>query len=440
MFRVSGVLQPDTLRRQVDHVLASSAFRNSSALRRLLEYLSHRTLSGDSNDIKEYRIGVEALGRPASYDPRSDPSVRVQVGRLRTRLSEYYQEEGAEDPIIISVPKGGFTVVFDERPARWPIVDKEQEKDLENLTSSSLESAPPTSKPKTRYGKSVMLGLLVATILMSALFMIFRPPVMEPAGQDSVIADFWAPYLGSSRPMLISLGVPLWLRTSYDSNSPDRITADFRDTFINEWPTRAGSAQEQREEWWKRKLQTENLEPRFEYLAVGEALAAATLSRTLGKYGDPQLARSNLLSWDSIRASNAILIGAPKFTPHLRNTDFVQNFRIGSSQVHNLKPKPGEASAYPAEFPVTNRRGAALIGRYRNPGGGWLTLIGSPNSMCTWAAVEYITRADYLTKLVTDLRKHSGGKMPESFEVVIEATFDQLSPVEIHHEAIREIP
>ncbi|HEU0119627.1 MAG TPA: hypothetical protein VFQ91_03815, partial [Bryobacteraceae bacterium] len=74
----------------------------------------------------------------------------------------------------------------------------------------------------------------------------------------------------------------------------------------------------------------------------------------------------------------------------------------------------------------------------RNPWGGWLTIIGSANSMCTWAAVEYLTRPDYVAKL-TGAIKRKYGRIPDSFEIVIEASFDQASPIEIHHTAIRSL-
>jgi hypothetical protein len=416
------VLQQDVVRRQVDHILASSAFRSSTSLRRLLEYLAERTLHGEANDLKEYRIGVEGLGKQESYDPRIDPSVRVQVGRLRSRLAEYYQEEGAHDPIVISVPKGGFSVIFDDRRAD-PAVE-----------GASPEQTSPTRAP-------MRLKLIVFTaiaLLCTLLFFVLQQQGTPRGDAGTAFQELWKPYLTSDRPILISMGIPLWIR--FVSKAPDgsELAGDLRDGRLNQWGTDAESVDGKRLDVWRKLLKPDVLEPRYHYLAVGEAMGTATLSKALGRYSNPTLVRSNMLSWENVNGANAIFVGAPKFTPHFRNTPFIQNFRIGDFQVHNLHPKPGEKEAYPDEPRSTDRRGAALVGRYRNPGGGWLTIVGSANSMCTWAAVEYLTRPDYVAKLNAALRQ-SFGKIPDSFEVVIEATFDQSSPIEIHHTALREL-
>lgn len=415
-----SVLQQDLVRRQVDHVLASAAFRSSTSLRRLLEYLTDRTLNGEANDLKEYRIGVEALGKHESYDPRVDPSVRVQVGRLRSRLAEYYQDEGANDPIWISVPKGGFAVTFDERrPEAEPV-------------PAEVEPLP---------GRRLRLQLIVFTaviLLSTLLFFVYRSPRLPVADTSTAFQEIWKPYLQSNQPTLISLGIPLWMHVQMKGQNNESFSGELRDGRINEWPTDADSPDAKNVDTWRKLLQPSQIEPRYMYVAVGEAMAAATLSKALGRYINPTLVRSNLLSWDSVNGSNVIFVGAPKFTPHFRNTPFIRNFRIGSFYIDNLHPRAGELAAYPNERKPTDRRGAALIGRYHNPGGGWITLIGSANSMCTWAAIEYLTRPDYVVRLSGALHQ-AFGKVPDSYEVVVEATFDQASPVEVHHVALREV-
>ena len=56
--------------------------------------------------MKGYTIGVEVFGRPADFDAQSDALVRVEAGRLRRRLVEYYAGEGAADPVRIELPRG----------------------------------------------------------------------------------------------------------------------------------------------------------------------------------------------------------------------------------------------------------------------------------------------------------------------------------------------
>lgn len=425
----SPVQHEDAVRRQVEHILSSSAFRSSTSLRRLLEYLTEQTLDGGAQDLKEYRIGVEALGKAEVYDPRVDPSVRVQVGRLRSRLAEYYQTEGAQDPIVISVPKGGFGVVFEERRTA-----------VEAPVAEPLEPPPPAAPAmpppaRIRPVAWIALGLLGVAIILS---LFYSPMQDRKTDGGAAFQELWKPYLASEHPILISMGIPMWIH--FESKGPDGtvLAGDVRDGRLNEWPVEAAAEEGKLLESWRKLLKPDKLEPRHHYMAVGEAMATATLSKALGRYANPTLVRSNLLSWDNVHGSNTIFVGAPKFSPHMRHAPFIQNFRIGNFQVDNLHPEPGELPAYPNEPKSTDRRGAALVGRYRNPWGGWLTIIGSANSMCTWAAVEYLTRPDYVAKL-TGAIKRKYGRIPDSFEIVIEASFDQASPIEIHHTAIRSL-
>ena len=100
------------LREQIERIVTSETFRTSEGLQRLLRYLGDKMASGEGGHLKEYTIGVEGLGRPSSYDPGHDAAVRMQVGRLRQKLAEYYGGEGKGDPFLLTLPKGGFALSF----------------------------------------------------------------------------------------------------------------------------------------------------------------------------------------------------------------------------------------------------------------------------------------------------------------------------------------
>src|SRR5215217_946663 len=110
--QTNGV-DPIAARAQVDRLLASKTFEASEVHRRLLQYLCEKSLSGEADRLKEYTIGLEAFGKPESYDPKQDSIVRLQVGRLRQKLAVYYQSEASGDPILVSVPKGAFKLTFE---------------------------------------------------------------------------------------------------------------------------------------------------------------------------------------------------------------------------------------------------------------------------------------------------------------------------------------
>jgi eukaryotic-like serine/threonine-protein kinase len=105
------------VRAQLDRILASESFTQAERSGRFLRFVVERTLEGRAADIKEYVIAVEVLGRDASFDPRSDPIVRVEAGRLRTRLNSYYTGKGGNDSVLIGLPKGSYVPEFSERQA-----------------------------------------------------------------------------------------------------------------------------------------------------------------------------------------------------------------------------------------------------------------------------------------------------------------------------------
>jgi len=102
---------------ELARILASPIFRNAPRHSRFLSFVVHRMLEGRADSVKEYVIGLEVFERAADYDPGSDPIVRAEARRLRSRLSEYYAGPGSNDPIIIDLPKGGYAPVFRQRTA-----------------------------------------------------------------------------------------------------------------------------------------------------------------------------------------------------------------------------------------------------------------------------------------------------------------------------------
>src|SRR5215470_19749159 len=102
----------ESRRRQLERVLASSAFARSERLSRLLRFVVERHLEGRDTELKESLIGVEVFGRQPDYDPKLDSIVRSEAARLRSRLIEYYASDGSGDPVVIELPKGGYTPRF----------------------------------------------------------------------------------------------------------------------------------------------------------------------------------------------------------------------------------------------------------------------------------------------------------------------------------------
>ena len=106
---------PEAVREQLQAILASRPFITATRARRFLTYIVEQTLVGQTDAIKELVLGTEVFDRPADFDPKVDTIVRVEAGRLRKRLEEYYADEGAAAGIRIEVPLGGYVPEFQLR-------------------------------------------------------------------------------------------------------------------------------------------------------------------------------------------------------------------------------------------------------------------------------------------------------------------------------------
>lgn len=144
------------VRAQLDRIVASPGFKGSQRRSKLLSYLVEEALADRAGSLKESVIATEVFDRDAGYDPQVDSIVRVEVGRLRSRLVEYYSQSVSEDQVQIEIPKGGYRPVF---TAREP----------------SLESAPqPAAPPPTprlfpthaAAAAAILIVLAVAAILV----------------------------------------------------------------------------------------------------------------------------------------------------------------------------------------------------------------------------------------------------------------------------------
>src|SRR3984893_2820273 len=115
-------IPPELVLEHLIAVLRSPEFADSPRLSRFLKYVVEQTLNGHAADLKEYRVGVDVFDRPADYDPKTDPVVRVEARQLRFRLAAYYPARGHRNEVVISIPKGGYGARFERTaPVELPL-------------------------------------------------------------------------------------------------------------------------------------------------------------------------------------------------------------------------------------------------------------------------------------------------------------------------------
>src|SRR3954467_12387658 len=102
----------EAIEKQLGNIVAHELFHASPILKNFLVYIVEQTLSGHANQIKEYTIAVNVLGKPKDFKTQSCGIVRIHAARLRKTLESYYTETGFQDQICISIPKGAYVPVF----------------------------------------------------------------------------------------------------------------------------------------------------------------------------------------------------------------------------------------------------------------------------------------------------------------------------------------
>ena len=158
------------IREELDRVLASQAFLAADRRARLLRFLVEESLSDHADSIKESVIGMEVFDRPADYDPKLDSIVRVEMGRLRSRLTEYYSQAGVNDPVRIEIPRGSYQPAF------------------------VVNGGPPPVQPPRRSMAPVPIVALVA-IALAAAFAVWK---FRPGSHSNSVSIVVLPFLNLS--------------------------------------------------------------------------------------------------------------------------------------------------------------------------------------------------------------------------------------------------
>lgn len=117
-----GQVPPELVQSELERILESSTFGKSPRLSRFLRFTVEQSLQGHSDRLKEYSLGVDVFDRGTKFDPQADPIVRVQAGRLRNKLQQYYDSEGQNAALVFELPKGAYIPSFRRRVASEPAI------------------------------------------------------------------------------------------------------------------------------------------------------------------------------------------------------------------------------------------------------------------------------------------------------------------------------
>jgi len=167
-----------TVRNQLAKILASESFSRSDRSSRFLRFIVEHVLDGKTEPLKEYVIGVEVFDKEESFDPRVDAIVRVEAGRLRTRIKEYYGEEGRSHPVRIELAKRGYVPVFRYLPSE--VGDSRSTEPQRPVEASKRLLQPSLEKFRVPWFR-LAAGIVVLLLVVGVYFWTgSQPPKVAP--------------------------------------------------------------------------------------------------------------------------------------------------------------------------------------------------------------------------------------------------------------------
>jgi hypothetical protein len=379
---------------QLEKILRSRLMQGSEILRTLLRFIVRSAIDGQEN-LKEFVIATEVFGRTSDFNPRIDSVVRVQAGRLRSKLLEYYVTEGREDPVLIELPKGHYAPVFS-----YSRHDSLPQSDKTAGTAERVEAAD-----------------------------------VYPAEVYQDIALLWGQMLQAPEPVLVVFSNSIFHGTSETGlrlfNSLDEIS-HHPDLPAGENVT--------------------SQSPRVDhYTGIGEAMGIYFFGEFFARIHHPhRVKRSLLLNWDDVRTENIVALGSPAENLFLsdlpRQQDFI--FRWMRDERHhevnaivNTNPQPGEQECYlarqygqsPSQVSEDYAVISSLTGLSRK---NRLMILAGINTFGTQAAAEYVTRPEYIHDLISHLNLASAGqepKLPDDYQILIKVKVAGGVPIDISY-------
>jgi hypothetical protein len=402
-------------------IAASRSFAKSVLLSRFLLYVCEREITGKTAEISEHQIGVHVFGRRPGYHPGEDNIVRNYARQLRQRLDQYFLEEGREEHLRLSVPRGKYVPVyslndFHERPL---LVVTEPETDSGGVLETLAPAAVSVQRPP-RGWLIPGLGVLLLFACMAIAWVVVHRPTADSTDPSHLL---WTRLFDKSHQTLIVPSddgiVMIQNLTGHLVPLSEYINRDYLSLKspykIDEQNMRDLDAQR--------------------YTNITDLNAVMRFSR-LPEANAGQLAvrYSRELHMGDLKDANVILLGSSFSNPWAELFEKTLNFEFeyqphpNASHIVNRHPQAGELPVYENDATGPSHRTYAVIALVPNLNTtGWVLLAEGLTMAGTQAAVDTLFNRGMMRPLLDQFRNADGSTSP--FEILIETrSFGSDSP------------
>jgi LPXTG-motif cell wall-anchored protein len=390
----------------VQRVASSRQLGKASQLREILLYVSRRALMENASSISEQEIGCKVLGRRPDFNPNEDNIVRAQMRHLRQKLEEYFNFEGADEPLILTIPKGGYLPHFEARP-----------------TPATPQVAPKTgtSKRMTILLWAALAGLVIfGAVLWRRQAAAVRGPVAAEAA--ALRSD------------------PIWPRIFPAGRETSIVVADTCMVMLQDILDVDVSLSEYLNGGYPEKLIAPVADPKLhaalkliaarQYTSLGDATIAARLMEVSHHYtAHTDIRYSRDVNVREFKTGNFILIGSRRGMPWVQLFEPQLNFNLEEDrqtrQFHfgNRAPAPGEKASYClSKAQGAGRETYADIALLPNLAGtGYVLMLSGIDMAATEAAGELVARTDFPATLARLLNSRPGQPPATAIEILLRA-------------------
>jgi hypothetical protein len=406
-------------------IVASRSFAKSVLLSRFLLYVCEREITGKTAEISEHQIGVHVFGRRPGYHPGEDNIVRNYARQLRNRLDQYFLEEGREEQLRLSIPRGKYVPVysrnhFQEHPL---LVVTERETDsggvLETVTPATVPALSSVQPARHRW----LVPGLGALLLLACLAIAWVVGHRAPADSADPLHPLWSRLFDKSHQTLI---VPSDAGIVMIQNLTGHLVplSEYinRDYLSLKSPYKVDE-QNMRDLDAQRYTNITDLNAVMRFSRLPEANA-----------GQFAVRYSRELHMQDLKDANVILLGSSFSNPwadlfeKTLNFEFEYEPRPNASHILNRHPQAGELPVYENDANGPSHRTYAVIGLVPNLNNtGWVLLAEGLTMAGTQAAVDTLFNRSMMGPLLDQFKNADGSLNP--FEILIETrSFGSDSP------------
>jgi hypothetical protein len=408
-----GNSETDSRRELVGRVVASTPFSKTERLSSLLIYVCDVALDGRADELSEQNVGEAVFGRSPDYDSANDGIVRAQVSRLRQRLDLYFDGEGADEPIRIVIPRGGYVPVFEARLPKEVVVPASTPIPIADPVISSAESL---RVERRRIGSTGLAWGLVVVLAIAVLALLLKTTIAPRKAQPIHAAGhpFWSLMFAADQPTTLVLAdsnLVLWQGLmKRDVGLAEYLSGDYRTTIP---PTAT-------------PLQIEALGiARGRYTSMIDVEMVQYFSRI------SQIKRSKLgvrytrdLRPNDLKEGNIILSGAPEANPWVQLYEHDMNFVFSydrtnkTTSVLNRAPQANEPRQWDSTPTDKQHHVYGVVAYLPNlRGNGNVLILEGTTIAGTESALDFVSDDSKLLPFLKQIRKADGG-VPH-FEVLL---------------------